>query len=372
MTDSHSISTNTPSPGDADVRHDPDTVTSAAGDVGAAGRVAVVSGGVGAARFLRALSSAIDPSTIDAIVNTGDDTVLHGLSISPDLDTVTYTLAGAIDPGRGWGLVDESWITIGALERYEGVRPEGSDAGARWFGLGDRDLATHFYRTARLREGATLTEVTDEIRRAWGVDVRLLPMSDDRCSTMVTVGRAAPDGPDASVRPDAPDGGEDVEISFQDYFVRLRHGVPVSSVRFDGDARLAPEAHAALDGAAVIVVAPSNPLVSIGPIRSMPGVDDLLASRRDDVVAVSPIVGGAALKGPADRMMVELGHEPTVVGVARLYAPIASVLVVDLVDEHLADAVEAEGMRCVVTPSIMSDPEVARRLAETTLAAVAR
>ena len=350
-----------------------------AGHASGRGRIAVVSGGVGAARFLRALSTAVDSSTVDAIVNTGDDTVLHGLSISPDLDTVTYTLAGAIDPERGWGLVDESWITIGALERYEDVRPAGSGAGARWFGLGDRDLATHFYRTARLREGATLTEVTDEIRRAWGVDVRLLPMSDDRCSTLVTVPRSAASGDPVdtgSSDPSGPAGGDaagaadEVEISFQDYFVRLRHGVPVSSVRFDGDASLAPASRSALLDARAIVVAPSNPLVSIGPIRSLPGVDDLLASRRDAVVAISPIVGGAALKGPADRMLVELGHEPSVVGVARLYAPIASVLVVDPADEHLADAVEAEGIRCVVTPSIMSDPHVARRLAETTLAAV--
>ncbi|WP_420453102.1 2-phospho-L-lactate transferase [Ilumatobacter sp.] len=326
-------------------------------------RVAVVSGGVGAARFLRALSSAIDPRLVTAVVNTGDDTVLHGLSISPDLDTVVYTLAEAIDPERGWGLVDETWRAIESLERYEQVRPDGSGAAARWFNLGDRDLATHLYRTARIDEGATLTEVTDEIRRAWGLDVEVVPMSDERCSTVVAL------APDADGSGD--DGGADLdEVSFQDYFVRLRHSVPVAAVRFDGDAMLSATAHRTLESARTIVVAPSNPLVSIGPIRSLPGVDDLLASRRDRTVAVSPIVGGAALKGPADRMMVELGHEPTVVGVARLYAPIASVLVVDPADEHLRSAVEAEGIACVVQPSIMSEPGVARDLAIATLASV--
>lgn len=316
------------------------------------GRIAVISGGVGAARFLKALISAIDADRIVAVVNTGDDTVLHGLSISPDLDTVTYTLAGAIDPERGWGLVDETWTAMAALERYESVRPDGSAAAPRWFGLGDQDLATHFYRTARLAEGASLTEVTNEVRQAWNVPIRLTPMTDDRCSTMVTLA----------------DGGD--EISFQDYFVRLRHSVPISSVRFDGSARLSPDSRHAIESSAAVVIAPSNPLVSIGPMRSLPGVDDLLASRRSDCVAISPIVGGAALKGPADRMLTELGHEPTVVGVARLYAPIASVLVIDPADEALADSVESEGMRCVVQPSIMSDPTVARDLAVATLRSV--
>jgi LPPG:FO 2-phospho-L-lactate transferase len=322
----------------------------ATADEPARGPITVVSGGVGAARFLRALLDVVDPDLVTAVVNTGDDTVLHGLSISPDLDTVVYTLAGAIDPERGWGLVDETWRAMEALERFEAVRPDGSAAAPRWFNLGDQDLATHFYRTARLAEGATLTEVTDEIRRAWQVPIRVIPMSDQRLSTLVTT----------------PEG----EVSFQDYFVRLRHSVPVDAVRFDGDAALAPTASRALGDADVIVIAPSNPVVSIGPIRSLPGVDDLLAAVRDRVVAVSPIVGGAALKGPADRMLDELGHEASVVGVARLYAPIASALVVDPADAHLADAVEAEGLRCVITPSVMSDRDVAAELARATLGAV--
>jgi LPPG:FO 2-phospho-L-lactate transferase len=321
--------------------------------------ITVVSGGVGAARFLRGLIDAVDdPAMITAVVNTGDDCSLHGLSISPDLDTITYTLAGAIDPDRGWGLVDESWRSMEALARYEPVRPDGSTAAPRWFNLGDQDLATHFYRTARLIEGASLTEVSDEIRRAWQVPINLVPMSDQRLATMVTILDNSADEP------------VECEVTFQDYFVRLHHGVPVTAVRFDGRADLSPEARTSLADAETVVIAPSNPLVSIGPIRALQGVDDLLASRRDSVVAVSPIVGGAALKGPADRMMTELGYEASVVGVAQLYAPIASALVVDPVDEHLTAQVEATGMRCVVTPSIMSTPAIARSLALATLSAV--
>ncbi len=321
-----------------------------------AGAVAVVSGGVGAARFLRGLMDVVDHEQITAVVNTGDDTVLHGLNISPDLDTVTYTLAGAIDPERGWGLVDESWRAMESLERYATVRPDGSAAAPQWFNLGDQDLATHFYRTARLREGASLTDATAEITRAWGLQLNIVPMTDDRCSTVITL---------AAIGDEAP-----TDVSFQDYFVRLRHSVPVEAVRFDGDAALSDTARNAFTDAGTIVIAPSNPIVSIGPMRSLPGVDELLAARRADTVAVSPIVGGAALKGPADRMLVELGFEASVVGVAHLYADIASVLVVDTVDAHLADDVQRAGMRCVVAPSIMSTPAIAADLARTTLAAV--
>jgi len=315
--------------------------------------IGVVCGGVGAARFLRALAGIWPTEHTVGVVNTGDDTVMHGLSISPDLDTITYTLAGAIDPERGWGLRDESWRAMEALARFVPVRPAGSGAAPTWFNLGDQDLATHFYRTARLAEGATLTEATDEIRRAFGLPQRLVPMSDRRVTTMVTLLE------------------EGIEVPFQEYFVQRRHGVPVSAVRFDGaaDAVLTDAARAAFVDSDAVVIAPSNPLVSIGPIRALPEVDALLAARRDTVVAVSPIVGGAALKGPADRMLIELGHEASVVGVARLYAPIASTLVIDPVDAALAPAVEAEGMRVVITPSIMSTPEISSELARRTLAA---
>ncbi len=314
--------------------------------------VAVLCGGVGAARFLRGVVQVVDPTTVAAIVNTGDDTVMHGLSISPDLDTIVYTLAGAIDPARGWGLVDETWHAMGALERYAGVRPAGSTAGGTWFGLGDQDLATHLYRTARLGEGARPTDIADEVRRAWGVAVRLLPMTDASVATMVELA-----------------SGEDVP--FQDYFVRLRHDVAVRGVRFAGAERARPTAEVldALEAATAIAIAPSNPIVSIGPVRALAGIDDTLAGRRELVVAVSPIVGGVALKGPADRMLAELGHEASVVGVARLYAPIAATLVIDPADAALAPAVEAEGMRALVVPSVMTDPATAAALAGATLEA---
>jgi LPPG:FO 2-phospho-L-lactate transferase len=315
--------------------------------------VSVVCGGVGAARFLRALAGVYPAEQTVGVVNTGDDTVMHGLAISPDIDTITYTLAAAIDPDRGWGLRDETWRAMQALARYAAVRPDGSTAAPTWFNLGDQDLATHFYRTARLAEGATLTEVTGEIAAAWGLPQRLLPMTDHRVTTMVSL------------------RDEGIEVPFQEYFVKRQHSVPVTAVRFDGadTAALTAEAAAALRDSDLVVVAPSNPLVSIAPLRSLAGFDHLLHSRRDTVVAISPIVGGAALKGPADRMLQELGHEASVVGVARLYAHIAGTLVIDPVDEALAPAVEATGMRVVVTPSIMADPEVGRELARRTLAA---
>jgi LPPG:FO 2-phospho-L-lactate transferase len=312
--------------------------------------VAVVCGGVGAARFLRGLVDVVDPARIAAVVNTGDDTVMHGLMISPDLDTIIYTLAGAIDPERGWGLAGETWWAMAGLERFAAVRPPGSAAGATWFNLGDKDLATHLYRTTRLAEGARHTDVADELRRAWGVGVRLLPMTDGDVATIVELAT-----------------GE--EVAFQDYFVRLRHAVAVRGIRFAGAdvARPTPEVLDALDSAATIVVAPSNPVVSIGPVRALPGIDEVLARRRDDVVAVSPIVGGVALKGPADRMLAELGHESSVVGVAGLYAPIAATLVIDPADAALAPAVQAAGMQVAVVPSVMSDAARAAGLARATL-----
>jgi len=304
--------------------------------------ITALAGGVGAARFLAGLSAVVDPGDVTAVVNTGDDIDLHGLRICPDLDTVTYTLAGAINPETGWGLAGESWEALGALGRYETARPAGSAAGATWFGLGDRDLATHLYRTGRLAEGAPLSAVVAEIAAAWGVGVRLLPMSDERVRTMVTV--------------------EEGEIGFQDYFVGRRHGVSIRGVRFAGveAARAASGVIDAIAAAEVVVICPSNPIVSIAPIRAVPGVEEALVAARDRVVAVSPIVAGAALKGPADRMLAELGHEVSVVGVARIYAPVASRLVVDDADAGLAAAVEAEGVACTVVPTIMSGrPEAA-------------
>lgn len=312
--------------------------------------LAAVAGGVGAARLLRGLAAVADPADMVAVVNTGDDVVLHGLHVSPDLDTITYTLGGAVNAGQGWGLEGESWQVMTSLQRYGQGAPEGSSAGQTWFRLGDRDLATHLYRTQRLAEGASLTEATAEIARAWGLGLRLLPMSDDAVQTRVTVAEG--------------------EIGFQDYFVARRHAVAVEAVRFAGadGAAPGPDVLATLAGAERIVICPSNPIVSIGPVLAVPGIAAALRERRDDVVAVSPIVAGAALKGPAGRLLAELGHECSVVGVARLYAPVAATLVIDEADRSLAGAVAAAGMRPVVAPAVMSGPSEAAALARVVLA----
>lgn len=306
----------------------------------------VLAGGVGAARMLRGLAGVVPAATITAVVNTGDDVVLHGLHVSPDLDTVVYTLGGANDEERGWGLAGETWTAMEALERY---------GGQAWFRLGDRDLATHLFRTQRLAEQATLSEVTAEVAAAWSVGVRLLPMSDDRVETRITVAGPVP--------------GTSVELGFQEWFVGHRHALAVERVRFEGaaDARAAPGVLEAVAGADRVVICPSNPIVSIGPILAVPGVSEAVQARRDDVVAVSPIVAGAALRGPADRLLRDLGHESSVVGVARLYAPLASRLVIDEADAALAGAVEAEGMRCVVAQTVMRGPAEASALARAVL-----
>ena len=285
----------------------------------------------------------MDPAEITAIVNVGDDVELHGLHISPDLDTVMYTVAGAIDPDRGWGLAGETWHAMEALARYPMART--------WFNLGDRDLATHLYRTDRLRRGASLSAVSQEMADAWGLGLRLLPATDDRLRTRVTVEDAG-------------------EIGFQEYFVQRHHDVEVQALRFDGAhaARPAPGVVEAIETATRVVIAPSNPLVSIDPILAVPGVRRAVEARRADGVAVSPIVAGAALKGPADRLLRELGHEASVVGIARLYAPLVATLVIDEADAGQAAAVEAEGVRCIVAPTIMRGPQQARALAEVVLA----
>ena len=317
--------------------------------------ICVLAGGVGAARFLRGLVQVVPAHDITAIVNTGDDTVLHGLSISPDLDTVTYTLANAIDPVRGWGLENESWTAMSALARFVNVRPQDSSAAPTWFNLGDKDLATHFYRTARMQEGATLAQVTSEICQSFGVDVHLVPMSNDRVSTFVTLAN------------DCAAGLQGTEIKFQEYFVKHQHSVAVSNVRFAGASTASALGLDTLLSAQTVVIAPSNPLVSIAPLRALHGVDAALTKRRESVVAISPIIAGAALKGPADRLMTELGHESSVVGVAKLYAPICGTLIIDTADAHLAPKVEAEGMRCVIVDTVMSTPEKSQHLARTTL-----
>jgi LPPG:FO 2-phospho-L-lactate transferase len=311
--------------------------------------LAALAGGVGAARFLRGLVQVVPPEDITVVVNTGDDDWFHGLLVCPDLDTVTYTLAGAENADTGWGLAGETFAAIGALERY--ARPT-------WFRLGDRDLATHLYRSDRVRAGVPLSTIAAEIAAAWDVRSRLLPMSDDPVSTRIDVRTG---------------DGAVAELHMQEWFVRERAQPPVVAVRFDGVERApaAPGVLEALEQADTIIVCPSNPVISIGPILAVAGVRDALRRRRDHVVGVSPIIAGAPVKGPADRLMGPLGMEVSCVGVARAYRDFCSALVIDGGDAARAPEVEALGVHAVITDTLMRDARVAAALARNTLDAVA-
>ncbi len=304
--------------------------------------IVTLCGGVGAARFLAGLVQVTDPSEITAIVNTGDDLVLHGLSISPDLDTVSYTLAGLNNTETGWGVTGETWR---AMERL------GALGGESWFALGDLDLATHLFRSQLLSRGLTLSEATDELRRAMGIGVRLLPMSNDPVATKVTSRQTGQ------------------ELDFQEYFVRHHHAPRLSAIRFAGamEATPGPDVLSSIASAERIVIAPSNPLVSLGPILAVPGIAEALIARRRHSVAISPIVAGAALKGPAADMLEDLGHEVSVLGVARLYAPYVATFIIDHQDAHHKAAIEALGMACTVTNTVMETNEIAVSLAKVTL-----
>jgi LPPG:FO 2-phospho-L-lactate transferase len=286
----------------------------------------------------------VDPADVTAVVNTGDDDWFHGLYVSPDLDSVTYTLAGASNPDTGWGLAGETFAAVDALARY------GEDT---WFRLGDRDLATHLFRTRLLREGLPLSEVTGRITSAWGLGIRLLPMTDDRMATRITTA--------------------DGELAMQEWFVRERSEPEVVAVDFAGAAECtaAPGVLEAIADAETILVCPSNPVISIGPILAVPGMRDALVARRDRVVGVSPIIAGRPVKGPADRLMAPLGIDVSCVGVAREYRAFCSTLVIDSGDAARAGEVEAIGVRPVVADTLMTDARVAAALARDTLAAVA-
>lgn len=307
-----------------------------------------LAGGVGAARFLRGLVDVVDPSSVTAIVNTADDDEFHGLRVSPDLDSVTYTLAGAHNDVTGWGLAGETFTVMDALDRY---------GAPTWFRLGDRDLGTHLFRTQRLRGGATLTEVTAEITAAWGLATRLLPMTDDPVSTRFTV--------------DDGSGGRRT-LAMQEWFVRERCEPPVVAVAFEGADRAAPAPGVldALHGAETVIVCPSNPVISIDPILSVPGIRDAVVARRDRVVAISPLIGGKPVKGPADRLMGPLGMEVSSVGVAAAYRDLCGTLVIDTADAADAHRIAALGVRPVVTDTLMRDPGVAAALARTALEAL--
>ena len=258
--------------------------------------ITALAGGVGAARFLSGLTQVAEPDQITAIVNTADDETFLGLHVSPDIDSIIYTLAGASDTQQGWGLAGETYRTIEAASRF---------GEPTWFRLGDLDIATHLFRTRRLREGATLTQVTSELAQAWGLSLKLLPMSEQAVRTRITVDNDTRD-----------------VLALQEWFVRERSQPPVAAVDFAGAASARPAVGVleALADAETIVVCPSNPVISIGPILAVPGILTQLAARRESVVAVCPIVGGAPVKGPADRLMAPLGIEVSPVGIARHYA----------------------------------------------------
>ena len=302
--------------------------------------VVVLAGGVGAARFLEGVVQVVDPSRVTVIVNTGDDAEFYGLTVSPDVDIVLFTLAGIVEPSQGWGVRDDTFNALDMLDRL---------GRERWFLLGDRDLAVHIHRTELLRQGQTPSEVTDDLRRRLGLAVRVLPMSDQAVRTTIRT----------------PDGW----LPFQEYFVKRRQQDDVLEIRYDGssEALPAPGLLDAISDAAVVLISPSNPLVSVGTILSLPGVRDAIRTTDATIVGVSPIVGGATIKGPADRMMRGLGMEVSAVGVARAYADFLDVLVIDDQDAGLAAGVEAEGVRAVVTDTIMRTLEVKRALAQVAL-----
>ena len=292
-------------------------------------KIVVLSGGVGAAKLLRGLVTVVLPESVTAIVNTGDDLSLHGLHISPDLDTIIYTLGNEINPDTGWGLRDEGWRAMDMVTMYGGID---------WFRLGDRDIGTHLFRTQKLFEGATLSEVTREIAAKWRVGVNIIPMSNDPVRTIVTT----------------VDGEE---LNFQDYFVRLSHNVEIASIKFRGHeiSQPAPEVISEILKADIILIAPSNPLVSIAPILSVPGIRDALRKRRENVIAISGIVNGKALKGPADRLLNELGYEASATAVAEIYKDIIGTFVIDDLDKSESKRIQELGLRCIITDTVMTD-----------------
>ncbi|HEX2234788.1 MAG TPA: 2-phospho-L-lactate transferase [Actinomycetota bacterium] len=299
-------------------------------------RVTALAGGVGGAKLLVGLQRVLPPGSLTAIVNTGDDATIYGIHVSPDVDIVTYWLAGIADTERGWGIAGDTFAMLEARARL------GGDA---WFRLGDRDLATCLYRTERLRAGETLSSVTDRIRRALGVSTPIVPMSDDAVRTLV----------------ECADGRV---LGFQDYFVKEATEPEVVAVAFDGAARAAPAPDAldAIARAGRIVLCPSNPVLSIGPILELPGIRDALRAH-PDVVAVTPIVAGRALKGPADRLLRALHGDSSAAAVARLYADFCDTFVVDVEDSAQERAVTAAGPRAAALNTIMGDRDASARLA---------
>jgi LPPG:FO 2-phospho-L-lactate transferase len=305
--------------------------------------IVALAGGTGAAKLLRGLAQVTDPRRLFIVGNTGDDLDWWGLRVSPDLDSVAYGLAGLLDPGRGWGVRDDTFHCLAAMARL---------GGETWFRLGDRDLATHLHRTLLLRGGASLTTATRALADALGVAARLVPMSDDPVRTELRT----------------PGGW----LSLEEFFVRERCGPDVLDVAYRGaeSARPAPEVLDAIDAAEAVVVCCSNPVTSIGPILAVPGIQDALVRTPAPVVAVSPIVGGQAVSGPAAKLLTARGLEVSPLGVARAYRPWLDALVVDRADASLAPALQQDGVRAVVADALMPDGAAEVRLARTVLEAL--
>ncbi len=304
--------------------------------------IVVLAGGVGAARFLQGVVQVVPQDQITAIVNTGDDRDFYGLHVSPDLDIVMYTLAGLVDETHGWGIRDDTYHVMQQLTSY---------GNEDWFQLGDRDLATHIHRTNLLRQGQTLSQVSADLRRQFGLGLRILPMTDQHVATHIQTPAGL--------------------LHFQEYMVKRHCEDEVQDVVFVGmsEARPAPGLLDILKEAEAILIAPSNPIVSIGSILAVPGIHDTLHEASGMVVAISPIVGGAPIKGPADKLMRGLGMDVSAVGVARCYRDFLDVMVIDTQDAHLAGAIEDLGIPTLVTDTIMRDGTTKANLARSVLQA---
>jgi LPPG:FO 2-phospho-L-lactate transferase len=302
--------------------------------------ITALAGGVGASKLLLGLHDVMDPRDLTVVVNTGDDITLHGLKISPDLDIVTYTLAGIVDEAKGWGYRGDTFHALKCLVAFGRIN---------WFNLGDRDLATHIHRSAMLAEGKSLSDAAEAIRLALGVKPRILPMCDQPVPTMI----------------DTAEG----ELHFQEYLVKRRAEPVVRGIRFDGvdKSRPAKGVLEAIRDADLILICPSNPLISIGPILAVAGVRETLRARKENVIAVCPIVGGKSLKGPSDKMLAELGHEPSAFGVAKLYTDFTGTFVIDPADKTQAGAIRKLGMKVEVVPTVMKTRTQKRKLARSLL-----
>jgi LPPG:FO 2-phospho-L-lactate transferase len=304
--------------------------------------IVVLAGGVGAARFLQGVVQVVPPQQLTVIANTGDDRAFYGLHVSPDIDIVMYTLAGLIDETHGWGMRNDTYHTMQQLTQY---------GNEDWFMLGDRDLATHIHRTNLLRQGKTLSAITDELRNAFGLQLRILPMSDQPIATHIQTPAGL--------------------IHFEEYMVQRKCADEVQDVVFVGadTATATPDVIEAIQQADAILLAPSNPIVSIGSILAVPGIHDALHEASGMIVAVSPIVGGAPIKGPADKLLRGMGYEVSAVGVARCYRDFLDVMVIDEQDAQIASEIEDLGIPTVVTNTIMRDTAAKAELARNVLRA---